>query len=122
MFRLKSVFRSIFVRVCVVGFAPAAAFAGTNTNSCIGDFGGIQVCQATNSLGLPNDLQGCCDGVLHLVADRCECNPALDLLLGEKGKRIYELEPICRRENQATGPRQKVTTHGRYRHYHHDSD
>lgn len=76
--------------------APAAAPVRTNTNQCIVDLGGIQKCQATNFLGLPKDLKGCCDGVRQLAVDGCECNPALDLLLGAEGQKIYELEPLCR--------------------------
>ena len=72
------------------------ALAATNTNQCIKDLGGIQVCQDRNVLGAPKNLQGCCDGVRQLAVDSCECNPALDILLGEEGKKIYDLEPICR--------------------------
>jgi hypothetical protein len=68
----------------------------TNTNQCIKDLGGIQVCQDRNVLGLPNDLQACCDGVRALATDRCECNPAISTLLGPNGTQIYQLEPLCR--------------------------
>lgn len=68
----------------------------TNTNECVADLGPIQVCQDTGLLGLPSNLGGCCDAVRELARDRCECNPALDLLLGEEGQQIYELEALCR--------------------------
>ena len=84
--------------VCVLGLAlsPKLARAATNTNECIADLGGIQACQDVGFLGLPKNLGACCDGVRELAADRCECNPALDLLLGEEGQKIYDLEPLCR--------------------------
>jgi hypothetical protein len=85
----------VAVAVCVA-LTPLLASAETNTNQCIVDLGGIQVCQARNFLGLPSDLGACCDGVRELAVDRCECNPALDVLLGEEGQQIYELEPLCR--------------------------
>ncbi len=72
------------------------ALGATNTNECISDLGAIQVCQQTNWLGLPSNLGACCDAVREMARDRCECNPALDLLLGEEGQQIYELEPLCR--------------------------
>jgi hypothetical protein len=31
-----------------------------------------------------------------MVKDQCECNPAIDVLLGEGGDNIYKLEPLCR--------------------------
>lgn len=68
----------------------------TNTNTCVADLGGIQACQELGPLGLPSDLGACCDGVRQLARDRCECNPAIDLLLGEEGQQIYDLEPLCR--------------------------
>jgi hypothetical protein len=84
------------VGLAVVAFAPTVALAATNTNECIADLGGIAVCQDAGFLGLPNDLGACCDGIRELAVDRCECSPALDLLLGEEGQKIYELEPLCR--------------------------
>jgi hypothetical protein len=72
------------------------ALATTNTNQCITDLGGIQVCQDRNAIGIPKQLQGCCDGIRQLVVDSCECNPAIDVLLGEGGTKIYDLEPLCR--------------------------
>jgi hypothetical protein len=84
--------------VCVLGLAlsPKVASAATNTNECVADLGGIQACQDTGFLGLPKNLGACCDGVRELAVDRCECNPALDVLLGEEGQKIYDLEPLCR--------------------------
>ena len=75
---------------------PGAGSAQTNTNQCAVDLGGIQVCQDRNFLGLPNNLGACCDGVRRLATDLCECNPALDVVLGQEGTQIYELEPLCR--------------------------
>lgn len=69
----------------------------TNTNECIADLGGIAACQQTSGpLGLPTNLAACCDGVRALAKDKCECNPAVDLVLGSAGQQIYQLEPICR--------------------------
>jgi hypothetical protein len=76
--------------------APAAAFAETNTNECVTDLGGILPCQDLNVFGFPNDLHACCDGVRDLAIDRCECNPAIDVVLTEEGTQIYDLEPLCR--------------------------
>jgi hypothetical protein len=85
-----------FLLVALVSSLPTIALAQTNTNQCAVDLGGIQVCQDRNFLGLPNDLGACCDGVRRLATDQCECNPALDVVLGEEGTQIYDLEPICR--------------------------
>lgn len=71
-------------------------YAETNTNQCIVNLGGIQVCQDRNVLGLPNDIQACCDGVRQLADNSCHCNPAIDNVLGEEGQKIYKLEAICR--------------------------
>ncbi len=68
----------------------------TSTNECIENLGGIQVCEDRNFLGLPNDLGACCAGIRELARDRCECNPAIDVLLGEEGQAIYDIEPVCR--------------------------
>lgn len=75
---------------------PAPAPKPTNTNECVADLGGIQACQNTGLLGLPTDLAGCCAGVRELARDKCECNPAVDLVLGTQGQQIYQLEPLCR--------------------------
>lgn len=75
---------------------PAPQPKPTNTNECVANLGGIQVCQQTGLLGLPTNLAGCCAGVRELAKDRCECNPTLDLLLGEEGQQIYQLEALCR--------------------------
>lgn len=79
-----------------LGLNARPAFAETNTNQCIRDLGGLTACQDRNALGLPNDLQACCDGVRQLSEDSCHCNPAVDTILGEEGKKIYDLEAICR--------------------------
>ena len=68
----------------------------TNTNECVADLGGLTACEATNALGLPSNLGGCCNAVRELAKDRCECNPAVDLLLGAEGQQIYDLEALCR--------------------------
>lgn len=75
---------------------PAPAPQPTNTNACVSDLAGIAACADTGLLGLPKDLHGCCAGVRELARDRCECNPAIDTLLGTAGQQIYELEPLCR--------------------------
>jgi len=69
--------------------------AVTNTNQCITDLGGILACQSLDAVGLPNDLEGCCTGLLQLDVDRCSCNPALNTLLGTQGQEIYDLKPLC---------------------------
>ncbi len=87
----------VSVAACAFLFVGRAqAEPTTNTNACITDLGGIQACQERGLFGLPTDLLGCCDGVRQLAVDRCECSPALDLLLGEEGGQIYEIEPLCR--------------------------
>jgi hypothetical protein len=93
---MSRLFACLSVLAGLAVLAPSLARAETNTNMCAVDLGGIQVCQDRNFLGLPNDLGACCDGVRELAVDRCECNPALDVLLGEEGQQIYELEPLCR--------------------------
>ena len=68
----------------------------TNTNQCIVDLGGVRVCKDLNKLGIPRNLGACCGGFREMVKDQCECNPAIDVLLGEGGDRIYQLESLCR--------------------------
>jgi hypothetical protein len=68
----------------------------TNTNECVADLGALPACQPAGALGLPANIGGCCDAVRELAKDRCECNPAIDLLLGDGGDQIYDLEPLCR--------------------------
>jgi hypothetical protein len=95
MSRLGQVLSGVVV-LASLGVLPNFARADTNTNQCAVDLGSIQVCQDRNFLGLPNDLGACCDGVRKLAQDQCECNPALDVVLGEEGTKIYDLEPLCR--------------------------
>ncbi len=76
--------------------SPRGLAATNNTNQCIRDLGGILSCQDRNSLGLPTDIQACCDGVRQLAVDSCHCNPAIDQVLGEEGRKIYQLEALCR--------------------------
>lgn len=45
---------------------------------------------------MPSNLDACCTGFIDMVRDHCECNPAIDLLLGVGGDKVYQLEPICR--------------------------
>lgn len=76
--------------------ALARSRTTTNTNECVADLGGLPACQPAGPLGLPNNLGACCDAVRELATDRCECNPAIDTLLGPNGTSIYDLEPLCR--------------------------
>src|SRR5271154_4508665 len=69
--------------------------AVTNTNQCLTDLGGILACQSLDAVGLPNDVEGCCTGLLQLDVDLCSCNPAPNTLLGTQGQEIYELKPLC---------------------------
>ncbi|VUD68753.1 hypothetical protein TDB9533_04112 [Thalassocella blandensis] len=91
----------LFVSFFLVLFS-AATFAfidgleTTNTNQCVTNLGGIQACQDRGLFGLPNDIHGCCDGVRQLAVDQCECNQAIDVLLGVEGSQIYDIEPLCR--------------------------
>jgi len=76
--------------------AHAAAPKLTHTNACIQDLGVLLKCQDRNALGLPRDMQGCCSGVKTLADDTCHCNPAIDAILGSEGKKIYQMEILCR--------------------------
>ncbi len=103
--RVRSVpwlFGAVLSLYCASAPAEASAWWSsapkpTNTNMCVADLGGLAACQETGGLlGLPTNLGACCNAVRELAVDRCECNPAVDLLLGEEGQQIYDLEPICR--------------------------
>jgi len=70
----------------------------TNTNECIANLEGVAKCEGMLSL-TPGALVECCDAVRELAVDKCECNPAVDVLLGQAGAMgamIYDLEPLCR--------------------------
>lgn len=90
--------RAVFAASLVAllsAMAPVPAMA-SNTNQCIVDLGGIAVCEDLNAAGLPSNLGACCDGLRAMAKDRCECNPAIDVMLGEGGDALYDLEAVCR--------------------------
>ncbi|HVJ92984.1 MAG TPA: hypothetical protein VM580_24450, partial [Labilithrix sp.] len=76
----------------------AFSYPSPNTNQCIEDLGGILPCQELNALGLPKKLGQCCDGIRKMALDRCECNPAIDVVLQghDNAQALYNTEFLCR--------------------------
>lgn len=99
---LRFAFLFLFPFFCLLSLGACkttedtSAAKAEHTNQCIKDLGGLSLCQELNVIGIPKDLQGCCDGLRTLAVDNCQCSPALDNILGPKGKKVYNLESVCR--------------------------
>lgn len=80
-------------------FTLAAGDGSDHTNTCIQNLGGLLACQSIFNDGIgqiPSNIQTCCNGLRDVAVDLCECNPTVNILLGDAADLLFGLEPVCR--------------------------